>query len=117
MTSTRIITADQLAALNEAMARDTHCCYLPDFILHDDTGAIVGAFSIAYAPVLFFWIASDRRSPVGAMRAYRLAEKAMKEAGYARILLPCESRSPFRSYLPALGYEKLGDVELFEKAL
>lgn len=118
MTSESILTIDQLSAVTAVMAQDDHNCYRPSHILRDDTGQIVGAFSTHSAPVLYFWMDSRRRSPVGAARAYKLAEEAMRLLGHEHIILPIQVTSPFYSHVADMGFEHvMGGVELFEKVL
>lgn len=114
-----LIVADvEVEALRAAMvADDPHCCYRPTHILYDNDGVIRGAFSVALAPVLFFWMSSRWVDPVASMRGYRLAEAAVRALGHKAIILPIEAHSPFRAYVQAMGYHKLGDVELLEKEL
>lgn len=118
MTARTITTDAELTALRELMAGDNgHWCHRPTHILIDGAGAIRGAFSTAQAPILWFWMDSRHPDPIACARAYRLAEAAFRALGHRSIILPIEALSPFRGYMKAFGYEKLGECEIFEKEI
>lgn len=118
MKSIPIDTDAQRRALAEHLALDSrHSCYRPTHLLVDDQGDIRGAFSTAFAPVLFFWMDPTDGDALASRRGYELAEQEFRRLGHRAILLPVQYWSPFYPFVAALGYTKLGECELHEKVL
>jgi hypothetical protein len=117
VTAHPITSAAELAALNEQMAGDNgHSCYRPTHILRDSAGRTVGAFSITFAPVLFFWMDTRTPSPLASLRALKLAVSTFRALGHERIILPCQPDSPFYRYMGTgiIGHPcNLGSFDLF----
>ena len=76
---------------------------------------IVGAFSVAYAPCLFFWMATTGDSSLGSYRVFRMATELLKEMGHDKPILIIDKTSPFYAFLDRLGYSVLGTGEIFIK--
>ena len=76
---------------------------------------IIGAFSVAYAPCLFFWMHTTRSNAIGSYRAFRKASAILKEMGHEKPILIIDKTSPFYAFLDRLGYSILGTGEIFIK--
>lgn len=111
----RPILEEERAALEARMDQEGHSCPFATHVFIDDTGAIVGAFSTACAPVLFFWMTTDKAHGMACVRAFQLANATFKALGHPRMLLPIQPDSPFHPFIKRLGFLPMGPVELHIK--
>lgn len=106
------------ASVLQAMAADGgHNVPEVSHALIASSGELWGAFSVAYAPCLFFWMDARKSNAIGSLRAIRCAVRVFKDLGHARILLPIQADSPFYPFVGSIGFNPIGSCELFETKL
>ncbi len=98
--------------VQDRMAKDGHNVpSVSHYFLMEDKG-VVGAYSVLYAPVVFFWMRSDMTG-ITSFRGLALVRQTLREMGHKRMILPIETSSPYFEYLTGLGLNHLGKGELF----
>lgn len=109
------ISLQDLPALQAAAAADRHPVIAPTVVVkrgHE----IVGYASIAQVSTVIIWLHSQK---VVARESYRVfREIEARAARHApQTIMPCAQDSPFRPYLPRLGYTVLGRADWLWKSL
>jgi hypothetical protein len=112
MTHHEILTPIDVDAAIIAMERDGHHIPSVTHFFMDDNDRITGAYSLAYAPVGFFWMRTGSTG-LASFRALTLIRHELRERGHARMILPIQSSSPYYGYMQGLGLDNLGQGELF----
>lgn len=112
MKTEKITTPDMMLAVQKLMARTGHNVPCVSHMLLNTEGGIIGAFSVAYAPVLFFWMHCDQTG-LASFRGLSHARQVLRDMGHHRMILPTEASSPYFEYLEGLGLSCLGKGELF----
>ena len=108
----KIEAPDVLRWVLEEMEADGHGVPQPTHLFRDGT-ELIGAFSVAYAPCLFFWMHSGRGSAFSSFKAFRDALGTLHDMGHPNPILLIEPNSPFYKYLPRLGYGVAGQGEIW----
>ena len=98
--------------LTTAMQEDDHNIPSPTHIV-ESGNHIIGAFSIAYAPVLFFWMSETRADRLTSYKAFKTAMELIKAKGFDNVILPIHPDSPFYSFINKLGFEFVGAGEIY----
>lgn len=96
------------------LEEDGHSIPSPTHIVWNGT-QIIGAYSLAYAPCLFFWMHSTRATKFDSYRAFSKATATLEQMGHSKPILIIENSSPFYEFLNRLGYSILGKGEIFMK--
>lgn len=114
MITKKIETPDESDAVHAAMLADGghHVPCVSHFFEVD--GKIVGAFSVAYAPCLFFWYDSAPKHAIGSARAFKQAVQAIKALGCKRVIVLINPESPFYRWIPKIGFTFLASNELWK---
>lgn len=115
MRAERIITSDLMAQVQAAMAADGgHNVPCVSHALIGQDGTIWGAFSVVYAPALFFWMDTRKGTGLASLRGLKAAREEFRRLGHRRILLPIQADSPFYPWVRSIGFSPIGPCELFE---
>ena len=115
MRAEAITTAEQMAQVHAAMLADGgHNVPCVTHVLIGSDESIWGAFSVAYAPTLFFWANTRKSNALGSLRGMRMAVAEFRRLGHRRILLPIQVDSPFYPWARSIGLSPIGPCELFE---
>lgn len=100
--------------LIDAMLEDGHGVPNPTHIV-ESGNQLIGAFSLAYAPVLFFWMSTTRADRLTSHRAFCAAQDILKDMGHSKPILLIQESSPFYPYIERLGFGFIGKGEVFIK--
>jgi hypothetical protein len=112
-----ITSPDRMAEVQAAMAADNgHNVPCVSHELIDDSGRLRGAFTVVYAPVLFFWMDTRCGHPLASARGIRAARAELVRLGHHRIILPIQRDSPYYPFVASIGFLPMGAWELFEFA-
>lgn len=115
MRTERIIDADMMARVQAAMEADGgHNVPCVSHALIGSDWTLWGAFSVVYAPALFFWMDTRKGTGLAALRGLRLAQAELRKLGHKRILLPIQPSSPYYPWVRSIGFTLIGPCELFE---
>ena len=101
-----------MGIVQQAMEADGHNVPCVTHYFLNNERECVGAFSVAYAPVLFFWMRGDQ-SGIASFRAMVFARHEIRKLGHHRIILPIQTNSPYYPYMEGLGLRHLGKGEIF----
>lgn len=102
--------------LSDMMAKDGDGHSVPNpthMVVEDDV--IIGCFSVAQPPWVFFWMHTQRANVFHSLKAFRHAESLLADQGYDNPLLLIEPKSPFYPFMKKLGYDLAGKGEIFLK--
>jgi hypothetical protein len=108
----KIADAAEMQVVQDTMDEDGHNVPSVSHYFIIENEGVVGAFSVAYAPVVFFWMQTGVTG-ITSFRAITLVRKTLREMGHHRMILPIEESSPYFEYLTGLGLTHLGKGELF----
>lgn len=95
---------------------DGHFLLNPSHVVQRN-GEIIGAFSVARAPMLGVWMHSSKVGPRDSVHLLASIEDLMANAGAGLYVMPCEERSPYYEKMEKLGFVRMGACVLFMKAL
>ena len=112
------ITNDELwKQVVEEMRLDGHGVPRPTHaVLSDDGKEVIGAYSLHFAPCLFFWMHTKRGTAITSYRALRGALGQITELGYETPLLLIQRESPFYPYVKKMGFRTMMAGELMIQA-
>ncbi len=99
-------------ALVEQMKLDGHGVPSITHVVVNDS-EYIGAFSIAFAPCLFFWMDTGKAQAMNSYKAFKQSIKILADAGYPHPILLISEESPFYAYLPKMGYNFIGQGQIF----
>lgn len=115
MEAREITTPVESASVHAAMLADGgHSVPCVSHALYDAAGRLVGAFSVAHAPLLFFWYDSRQPSPIGCARGFALAVEAIRRTGARRVMVAVQPDSPFYRWLPKLDASCIWSGEVWQ---
>jgi len=108
----KVLTPERSIALEIVIEASGHSIPEPTHVVEGEDGGILGAFSLAFAPVLMFWMAPGAPA-LASFRAHKTALQMIRAMGHKRVITPIQADSPFYRVIDKVGYTKLCECELF----
>lgn len=90
-----------------AAASDEHIVVAPTHLVMKGE-EIVGYGSLGAIRLVNVWVHSRKVNKFESVRLLREAEEILRGHGAGVVCMPCDQKSPFRPFMPRLGYAPLG---------
>ena len=105
-------TPGDLDRIKAAAAADHHPAFAPTHFGQDASGQVKGYFSVGGLTAVMFW-SHTGNSPIESLRLVKASQHLARQTGKP-VIYPCSQKSPFAPLLPDLGFEKLGNADLWK---
>ena len=116
-TVSSIKTTDEYKACIEAAKADNDNINWPTHVVRSNTNEIIGCASVASVPLLLVWNCSDKVKVRDSLHLQRIYRSIMETKGHTGYFVACNKHSPYNKHMPALGYNKVWETEIFYEQL
>lgn len=113
MTIQQIESEAMMEHVIDEMRKDGHGVPSPTHVVLGDGGSVIGSYSLAYAPCLFFWMHTKRANALSSYRALKRAiMDVLDETGRPAVLI-VETESVYLPFIERMGHVKLGSGNVY----
>lgn len=105
---------EDVKLLQQLAEADGHVVIAPTYYVQKGD-QIIG--SIGVTPAIHIWLDTQRTMPKDSLIVLNTYENILDQNGGQVICVPCTDSSPFRPYLPRVGYLDGGKMNIFLKNL
>ena len=114
----KIKTKEEYQYVSKMAQKDGHSVPYPSHALYNKEGDVVGAWSLANAPIVFIWSHTEKLKKIDSMYQNETLNAIMHEKGINDFLITCDKDSPYYKHMDKFGYESLNwETSMFIKNL
>ena len=78
-------------------------------------GEVIGAFSV-FSPTIYWWMHTERSGSRDSLMVHQAMKGLVENQGSAVHYMPIQKSSPYLPYMRSMGYESMGEWEIFKKS-
>jgi len=114
----KIKTKEEYQYVSKMAQKNGHGVPYPSHALYNKQGDVVGAWSLANAPIVFIWSHTEKMNKMDSIYHNETLDAIMDEKGINKFLIACDKDSPYYKHMEKFGYESLNwETSMFIKSL